>query len=77
MTVRDRTLVDLFLQAQAVEREMRSALAAGCGRDEAQARDVLRHATATRKSLEGWIANRSIEGGATTQVRPDAATRSV
>jgi len=68
----DRTLVAWCLRAQAVEREIRRAID-GAGDDAAPLRDALRHATATRKSLEGWIVNRQKDGGAVHA--QDAQTR--
>ena len=74
MRIDDRTLVAWCLRAQAVEREVRRAID-GAGADAAPLRDVLRHATATRKSLEGWIVTRQKDGVAVHV--PDAPARSV
>lgn len=53
----DARLVELFLSAQAIEREIRGAADGALGE---RTRDALRHATATRKSLEAWIADRQV-----------------
>lgn len=60
--LKDARLVELFLKVQEVERTVRAELHQAGGAEEDRTKDVLRHATATRKSLEGWIAGRQACG---------------
>lgn len=55
----DAEIATALQSASEIEAAARRALASSADADRESVNDVLRHATATRRSIEGWIGRRA------------------